>query len=82
MLGALKKTPFHFVEKKLSERYADYQHDMNGVEFEHWFQKTLIPNLPKEKKVVILMDNAKYHSRFIEKAPIMNTKKEEMVAFM
>ena len=28
------------------------------------------------------MDNAKYHCRFIEKAPTMNMKKDEMIAFM
>ena len=28
------------------------------------------------------MDNAKYHCRFIEKAPTMNIKKDEMIAFM
>ena len=28
------------------------------------------------------MDNVKYHSRFIEKAPIMNMKKDEIIAFM
>ena len=28
------------------------------------------------------MDNVKYHSTFIEKAPTMNMKKDEMIAFM
>ena len=28
------------------------------------------------------MDNAKYHCRFIEKAPTMNTKKNEIIVFM
>ena len=28
------------------------------------------------------MDNVKYHSRFIEKAPTMNMKMDEMIAFM
>ena len=28
------------------------------------------------------MDNAKYHCKFIEKAPTMNIKKDEMIAFM
>ena len=28
------------------------------------------------------MDNVKYHCIFIEKAPTMNMKKDEMIAFM
>ena len=28
------------------------------------------------------MENAKYHSRFIEKAPTTNVKKNEIIAFM
>ena len=62
--------------------YADYHDDMSEIVFEDWFKNTLTANLPKERKVVIVMDNAKYHCRFIEKAPTMNTKKDEMIAFM
>ena len=53
--------------KDLSESYADYHQDMNGTVFENWFQSTLLPNLQKGKKVVIVLDNAKYHSRYVEK---------------
>ena len=31
--------------------------------------RTRLTNLPKETKVVVVMDSAKYHCRFIEKAP-------------
>ena len=53
-----------------------------GIVSEDWFENVLTANLPKEKKVVVVVDNAKYHCRFIEKAPIMNMKKDEMIAFM
>ena len=62
--------------------YADYHDDMSGIVFEDWFDNTLTANLPKERKVVVVMDSAKYHCRFIEKAPTTNMKKGEMIAVM
>ena len=55
---------------------------MSEIVFEDWFKNKLTANLPEERKVVIVMDNAKYHCRFIEKTPTMNIKKDEMIAFM
>ena len=55
---------------------------MNETVFEDWSENTLTANLPKERKVVVVMDSAKYHCRFIEKAPAMSTKKGEMIAVM
>ena len=45
---------------------------MNEIAFEDWFENTLTANLPKERKVVVVMDSAKYHCRLIEKVPTMN----------
>ena len=50
--------------------------------FEDWFENMLTVNLPKERKLVVVMDSAKYQCRFIEKAPTMNMKKGEMIAVM
>ena len=61
--------------KKLSESYYDYHVDMNMDVFEDWFENTLLKNLPQGKKVLIVIDNAKYHSRLSEKKPTMNMKK-------
>ena len=55
---------------------------MNGKVFENWFQSNLLPNLPKEKKVVIVLDNSKYHNRYVEKTPTMNMEKNDTIAFM
>ena len=58
---------------------------MSGIVFEDWFENTLttnLPNLPKERKLVVVIDSAKYNCRFIEKAPTMNMKKDEIVAVM
>ena len=55
---------------------------MNGTIFENWFQSTLLPNLSKGKKVVIDLDNTKHHSRYVERTPTMNMKKNDMIAIM
>ena len=70
----------HLCGKKLSDAFADYHQDMNANVFENWFLEKLIPNLP-EKSVVIL-DNASYHCRQVDKTPNMNTRKAEMLDFM
>ena len=62
--------------------YADYHNDMSGIVFEDWFENTLTANLPKERTLVVVMDSAKYPSRFIEKAPTINMKKGKMIAVM
>ena len=55
---------------------------MNGEVFESWFQEKLLPNLPKDEKVCIVLDNAKYHCRLSEKTPSMSMRKNEMINFM
>ena len=59
--------------------YADYHDDMSGIVFEDQLENTLTTNLPKERKVVVMMEYARYHSSFIEKAPTMNMKKDERI---
>ena len=62
--------------------YADYHDGISEIVFEDWFENTLTSNLLKESKLLVVMDSAKYHCRFIEKAPTMNMKKGEMIAVM
>ena len=40
---------------------------MNAEVFERQFANRFTPDLPKDRKVVIVMDNARYHSRLVEK---------------
>ena len=53
---------------------------MNSDVFEHWFEEKLLPNLPE--KCIIVLDNASYHSRQVEKIPTMNTLKADMINFI
>ena len=83
MLGAVKallKTLLLLCEKELSMSYADYHNDMSAIVFEDWFENTLTANLPKERKLVVVLDSGKCHCRLIEKAPTMSMKKGELIA--
>ena len=74
-----------FAEKKLSESNVDSNDDINGHVFEDWFENTLLKNLPQDRKVLIVMDNAKYHSRLSEKTPTLNMNKKtenDMISFI
>ena len=39
--------------------YEDYHDDMSGIVYEDWLENTLTANLPKERKLVVVMDSAK-----------------------
>ena len=49
---------------------------MNAERFEEWFRDQLIHNLKPSSLIVI--DNAPYHSRRLEKVPTTNSRKSEM----
>ena len=56
----------------------DYHKEMNAQHFEEWLDK-LIANIPRNSKgVVLVMDNASYHSRKLTKPPTSATKKLEL----
>ena len=57
---------------------ADYHKEMNGVHYEKWFEDKALPKLPD--KSVVLIDNAKYHTRQTEesKTPTTNWRKKEI----
>ena len=49
---------------------------MTSEHFEEWFNDTLIPKL--EPNSIIVMDNASYHSRRLQKIPTKSSTKQEM----
>ena len=73
--GFLKDCGECFVGKKDS---ADYHSEMNGVHFENWLKDKVLPSLPQ--KSVLVIDNAKYHSRQTEesKKPTTNWRKKQI----
>ncbi|XP_056648738.1 uncharacterized protein LOC130453152 [Diorhabda sublineata] len=69
--GFVKETLLVFESKKT----GDYHEDMNGTVFEQWFSEFL-KKLPD--CAVIVMNNASYHSRQIEKVPTTCSLKKDV----
>ena len=55
---------------------------MNGKVFENWFETVLLPKLPKERNVIAVMGNGKYHSRLFETTLSMNMAKVDLIKFL
>lgn len=66
--------------KNISQSSADYHEDMTADLFEKWFSEQLLPNISPNS--VIVLDNASYHSRILNKIPNISTKKEDILKFM
>ncbi|XP_072389489.1 uncharacterized protein [Diabrotica undecimpunctata] len=58
-----------------SNKSGDYHELMTGQSFENWFSNVL-PIL--DDKLIIVLDNASYHSRKIEKIPTNSSKKSDI----
>lgn len=56
-----------------AKNYGDYHNQMTSIKFEEWFRNQLLPNIPRNS--FIIMDNASYYSRLIEKMPMQAWKK-------
>lgn len=54
---------------------GDYHESMNAEKFENWCQ-AMLPRL--EPNAVVVMDNASYHSRRLEKTPVTSWKKQDI----
>lgn len=66
--------------KNVKDSSLDYHEDTTAELFENWFQNSLLPNVPE--KSVIVMDNASYHSRLLNKVPNAANKKSEIQDYM
>ncbi|XP_072377601.1 uncharacterized protein [Diabrotica undecimpunctata] len=53
---------------------------MNSTIFKEWFKNTLLPNITPGS--VIVMDNASYHSRLLNKIPNSSSSKQELKDFL
>ncbi|XP_050497356.1 uncharacterized protein LOC126878591 [Diabrotica virgifera virgifera] len=66
--GFLENSALVFISKKT----GDYHEDMDAVCFERWFENVLQHLEPNS---VVVLDNASYHSRLVERIPTMSDKK-------
>ena len=78
--GFVENSPFT-LWKRTFHVICDHN-DKSEIVFQDWFENTLTSNLPKDRKLVEMMDSAKYPCRFIEKGPTMNMKKGEMISVL
>lgn len=62
-----------------SRKTGDYHEDMTAEVFEKWFSETLTLIEPGS---VIVLDNAPYHSRQIEKLPTSAWRKEKIIEWL
>lgn len=75
--GFITGAEYHFPCLKNS---ADAHDEVCAEVYENWFFNHLLPNLPEHS--VIVIDNAPYHSRKLEKIPNMSWKKHEIVQWL
>lgn len=61
---------------KSKTKSSDYHDDMNASNFMRWMTEKVIPNLPSN--CIVVMDNAPYHCKQLNKAPTMSNLKAEM----
>lgn len=61
---------------KCKSKQDDYHDEMDKENFLKWLNERLLPNLPPNG--IVIMDNAPYHSKQINKPPAMTSRKEEM----
>lgn len=62
-----------------SKSTKDYHEEMDGATFETWFEN-ILPQL--EPNCVIVMDNAKYHSRKVELIPNMSWTRARILEWL
>lgn len=65
---------------KSGKSTGDYHGEMNSKNFENWIENHMLPAL--EEPSIIIMDNASYHSRQINKMPTKSSKKEAMQNYL
>lgn len=66
--------------KNIKDSSLDYHEDTTAELFENWFENYLLKNIPD--KSVIVMDNASYHSRQLQKAPNLSSRKTEIQEYL
>lgn len=62
-----------------SKKTGDYHEDMDADRFEQWFE-SILPNI--ERGSVVIMDNAPYHSRRLERFPTSAWRKGEIIDWL
>lgn len=62
-----------------SSTTGDYHGDMNAEKFENWLDNDMLPKL--EEPSLIVLDNASYHSRLVEKQPTSSWTRAQLFSY-
>lgn len=63
-----------------SKKSGDYHDEMNPQHFIEWFENNLLNNLNSNS--VIVMDNAPYHSKKMDKVPTKSSTKKDILSWL
>lgn len=72
--------PEAFLSFRLSDGNKGNYYNIDHANFQCWFQEQLLPHIPPNS--LIVMDNARCHSEFQDKAPTNNSKKWEVINWL
>uniref|UniRef100_A0A8R1EHA3 Tc1-like transposase DDE domain-containing protein n=1 Tax=Caenorhabditis japonica TaxID=281687 RepID=A0A8R1EHA3_CAEJA len=69
------------------ERKEDYHSEMNAPLYEEYMMEEVIPVLKaigtaEQRRVILVIDNASYHCRAIDKSPPINSRKRVLLDFL
>ena len=59
---------------------GDYHDSMDNERFKMWLEEQLLPNIKKESLIII--DNAPYHSKIINKVPTSSNRKAQIIDWL
>lgn len=59
---------------------ADVHSEMDAETYEDWFNNKLLPNIPEHS--VVVLDNASYHTRKLEKLPTAAWRKGQIIEWL
>jgi transposase len=65
---------------KAGKATGNYHGQMNSDNFEKWVNGKVIPNLATPS--VIVMDNAPYHGKYVDKPPTKSSLKKDMLEYL
>lgn len=72
--------PNTYIRWKSTHSTGDYHNEMNFENYQKWIKEKLLPNL--QPKSVVIIDNAPYHNKQVNKCPTSASTKAVMQAWL
>lgn len=78
--GNMGFIPGAFLAYDSKSKTTDYHEEMDSDNFTKWITEKLIPGMPEGS--IVVLDNAPYHNKLVNKAPSSNTRKSEIQTWL